>query len=124
MKRLPAGQHFLQETADASFIFSAVLMMSGSFLAGCASTPNEPTLTLVTQKSPEQFTACVMPKLQDNALSPSLSQTQRHYRIVVSSSVAADNVIEAYKASNGGKVFVYERSLMSSGFGRAAQDCV
>lgn len=104
--------------------FFAVLMMSGSLLAGCASAPNEPTLTLVTQKSPEQFTACVMPKLQDNALSPSLSQTQRHYRIVVSSSVAADNVIEAYKASNGGKVFVYERSLLSSGFGRAAKDCV
>ena len=104
--------------------FSAVLMMSGSLLAGCASAPNEPTLTLITQKSPEQFTACVMPKLQDNALSPSLSQTQLHYRIVVSSSVAADNVIEAYKASNGGKVFVYERSLLSSGFGRAAKDCV
>ncbi|WP_062382146.1 hypothetical protein [Pseudomonas abietaniphila] len=104
-------------------LFFPAVLMSGSLLAGCASAPNEPTLTLTTQKSPEQFTACVMPKLQDRALSPSLSQTQRHYRIVVSSSVAADNVIEAYKASSGGKVFVYERNLLSSGFGRAAKDC-
>jgi hypothetical protein len=118
-----AAAFFYRRPPMRRLFFSAVLM-SGSLLAGCASAPNEPTLTLVTQKSPEQFTACVMPKLQDNALSPNLSQTQRHYRIVVSSAVAADNVIEAYKASSGGKVFVYERSLLSSGLGRAAKDCV
>jgi hypothetical protein len=38
--------------------------------------------------------------------------------------VAADNVIEAYKANGGGKVFVYERSLLTSGLGQAAKACV
>lgn len=95
-----------------------------ALLTGCASAPNEPTLTLQTSKSPEQFAACVVPKLQGHSMSPILSQTQRHYRIVVSSSVAADNVIEAYKANGGGKVFIYERSLLTSGFGQAAKDCV
>ncbi|RJX74097.1 hypothetical protein [Pseudomonas sp. LS-2] len=105
-------------------LFVPALLIAGSLLAGCASAPNEPTLTLQTAKSPEQFTACVMPRLQGQAQGPILSQTQRHYRIVVPSSVAADNVIEAYKASGGGKVFVYERSLLTSGFGAAAKACV
>jgi len=95
-----------------------------SLLAGCASAPNEPTLTLETTKSPEQFAACVVPKLQGHSLNPTLTQSQRHYRIVVSSSLAADNVIEAYKAASGGKIFVYERSLLPFGFGRAAKECV
>jgi hypothetical protein len=49
----------------------------------------------------------------------------------VSSKVAADDVLEAYKdkASNGGKVFLYERALLASTFGpspleRAAQECL
>jgi hypothetical protein len=38
-----------------------------------------------------------------SALNPTVSQTQRSYRIVVPSKVSADNVLEAYKAGNGGK---------------------
>lgn len=94
-----------------------------TLLAGCASAPNEPTLTLDTAKSPQEFTACVLPKLRDQDFNSTLSQTQRHFRIVASSSVTADNVIEAYKSGQGGKVFVYERELLSSGFGRAAREC-
>jgi uncharacterized lipoprotein YmbA len=98
-------------------------------LAGCASAPNDPTLTLQTKKAPADYAQCVLPKLQDDALSATLSQTQRSYRIVVSSKVAADDVLEAYKASNGGKVFLYERTLLASTFGpsrleRAAQECL
>jgi len=104
-------------------LFAPTLLIASSLLAACATAPNEPTLTLETAKSPEQFAACVLPKLQGQAQGPILSQTQRHYRIVVPSSVAADNVIEAYKANGGGKVFVYERSLLTSGFGQAAKAC-
>jgi hypothetical protein len=100
-----------------------------SMLAGCVSTPNQPSLTLQTAKSPEQYTDCLMPRLQDRDFAPVLSQSQRHYRIVVSSSVAADNVIEAYKAPTGGKVFLYERRLLASSFTpssfeQAAQECL
>ncbi|MHC8314743.1 hypothetical protein [Pseudomonas sp. LB3P31] len=105
-------------------------MASGSLLlAGCASAPNNPTLILQTSKTPAQYTDCVVPKLQGSSMHPSVSQTQRSYRIVVPSKIAADNVLEAYKAGNGGKVFVYERHLLASNllpssFERAAQDCI
>ena len=65
----------------------------------------------------------MIPKLHDRELTPVLSQAQRHYNIVMASSVAADNVIEAYKANTGGKVYVYERSVLSSGVGQAAKEC-
>ncbi|MCW1246628.1 hypothetical protein OC610_19595 [Pseudomonas sp. SAICEU22] len=110
-------------------LFLLPLAFSPLLLAGCASAPNDPTLTLQTSKTPAEYAECVVPKLQDSALNPTVSQTQRSYRIVVPSKVAADNVLEAYKAGNGGKVFVYERHLLASNFlpsnfERAAQDCI
>ncbi|WP_213941300.1 hypothetical protein [Pseudomonas sp. dw_612] len=98
-------------------------------LAGCASAPNDPTLTLQTKKTPAEYADCIVPKLQGNALAPTVSQTQRSYRIVVPSKVTANNVLEAYKTPSGGKVFVYERHLlasnfMPSSFERAAQECL
>ena len=108
-------------------LLSVPAMAFGALLlAGCASAPNDPTLTLQTSKTPAQYAECVVPKLQGN---PTVSQTQRSYRIVVPSKVSADNVLEAYKAGNGGKVFIYERHLLASNllpssFGRAPQDCI
>lgn len=107
----------------------SVTAIAVSLLAGCASAPNQPTLVLQTAKSPEQYAQCLVPKLQDRELIPTLSQSQRHYRIVVSSPVAADNVVEAYKAPAGGKVFLYERRLLASSFTpssfeQAAQECL
>ncbi|WP_417696933.1 hypothetical protein [Pseudomonas sp.] len=110
-------------------LFASSMAFASLLLAGCASAPNDPTLTLQTSKTPAQYAECVVPKLQDNAMSPTVSQTQRSYRIVVPSKVSADNVLEAYKAGNGGKVFIYERRLLASSFlpssfERAAQDCI
>ncbi|RON69672.1 hypothetical protein [Pseudomonas fluorescens] len=110
-------------------LFLPALAVASMLLAGCASAPNDPTLTLQTSKTPAQYADCVVPKLQGSALNPSVSQTQRSYRIVVPSKVAADNVLEAYKAGSGGKVFIYERHLLASNFlpssfERAAQDCI
>lgn len=93
-------------------------------LAGCASSPNQPTQILQTSKTPEQYAECVVPKLRDRTQTPILTQSQRHYRIVVSSTLAADNIIEAYKAPTGGKVFLYERTLMASSFNKAVQACL
>ena len=110
-------------------LFAPTLAVASLLLAGCASAPNDPTLTLQTRKTPAQFADCVVPKLQGSALHPTVSQTQRSYRIVVPSKVSADNVLEAYKAGSGGKVFIYERHLLASNFlpssfERAAQDCI
>jgi hypothetical protein len=109
--------------------FAPTLAVASLLLAGCSSAPNDPTLTLQTRKTPAQYADCVVPKLQSSALNPTVSQTQRSYRIVVPSKVSADNVLEAYKAGNGGKVFIYERHLLASNFlpssfERAAQDCI
>lgn len=110
-------------------LFVPVMAFATLLLAGCASAPNDPTQILQTKKTPAEYADCVVPKLQGSALNPTVSQTQRSYRIVVPSKVAADNVLEAYKAPNGGKVFLYERHLlasnfMPSSFERAAQDCL
>jgi hypothetical protein len=110
-------------------LFVPAMAVATLLLAGCASAPNDPTLTLQTKKTPAEYADCVVPKLQGSALNPTVSQTQRSYRIVVPSKVAADNVLEAYKAPNGGKVFLYERHLlasnfMPSSFERAAQECL
>ncbi|MCP1445560.1 putative lipoprotein YajG [Pseudomonas sp. GGS8] len=110
-------------------LFVPLMALATLLLAGCASAPNDPTLTLQTKKTPAEYADCVVPKLQGSALHPTVSQTQRSYRIVVPSKVAADNVLEAYKAPNGGKVFLYERRLlasnfMPSSFERAAQECL
>ena len=110
-------------------LFAPAMAFATLLLAGCASAPNDPTLTLQTKKTPAEYADCVVPKLQGRALNPTVSQTQRSYRIVVPSKVAADNVLEAYKAPNGGKVFLYERHLlasnfMPSSFERAAQECL
>ncbi|TFB35020.1 hypothetical protein [Pseudomonas sp. F01002] len=110
-------------------LFVPALAFGALLLAGCASAPNDPTLTLLTSKTPAQYAECVVPKLQGNALNPTVSQTQRSYRIVVASKVSADNVLEAYKVGNGGKVFIYERHLLASNllpssFERAAQECI
>ena len=109
--------------------FAPTLAVASLLLAGCDSAPNDPTLTVQTRKTPAQYADCVVPKLQSSALNPTVSQTQRSYRIVVPSKVSADNVLEAYKAGNGGKVFIYERHLLASNFlpssfERAAQDCI
>jgi hypothetical protein len=110
-------------------MMTRLTLVAPLLLSGCASAPNDPTLTLQTKKAPADYAQCVLPKLQEDALSATVSQTQRSYRIVVSSKVAADDVLEAYKASNGGKVFLYERTLLASTFGpsqleRAAQECL
>ncbi|WP_434568675.1 hypothetical protein [Pseudomonas sp. Z3-8] len=110
-------------------LFLLSLAFSPLLLAGCASAPNDPTLTLQTSKTPAEYAECVVPKLQGSALHPMVSQSQRSYRIVVPSRISADNVLEAHKAGSGGKVFVYERHLLASNllpssFERAAQECI
>ncbi|AHD15608.1 hypothetical protein C163_18340 [Pseudomonas sp. FGI182] len=101
--------------AAASFTFT--------LLAGCASAPNQPTKELLTAKSPEAFSACVMQKLQENQQSPNVTHTSRSYRVILSSPVAADNVIETFKGDTGGKVYVYQRGLFSENLVRVASQC-
>lgn len=106
-----------------------VVILASWLLAGCAASPNSPTSSLQTDKSPEQYVDCLVPKLKDNAMSPVVSGSDRSYRVVVSSKIAVDTVLETHRAQDGGKVYLYERQLLASTFRpssieRAAQECL
>ncbi|CAG8872263.1 hypothetical protein D3C87_983380 [compost metagenome] len=105
------------------------VMLASWLLAGCVSSANDPTLTLLTDKSPEQYVDCLVPKLKDKEMSPVVSGSARSYRVVVSSKVAVDTVLETHRAQDGGNVYLYERQLLAStfkpsSFERAAQECL
>lgn len=102
-------------------ITSTLLLLSS--LAGCSSAPNQPTLTLNTDKTPQAYAACLVPKLKDRAIAPDLSEGNRHSRIVLRSPVAADNIIELYKVSTGAKIVIYQRSLLAPGLVQIAKKC-
>jgi hypothetical protein len=98
-------------------------------LAGCSSRPNAPSLTLSTQKSPEEYAQCVFPKWQRQNPEAIKSGSKGHYRIVVESKVAADEVLEIYKTTSGSEASLYQRALLPSTLGRknlesAVRDCL
>jgi hypothetical protein len=101
----------------------SLLPMTLATLTGCSSAPNQPTLELTTSKSPEAYSTCVMQTLQKAHRDPSLLQANRGYRVVLGSPVAADNVIEAYKGSSGGRVYVYQRGLFTNDLVEVANKC-
>ncbi|MGY2291306.1 hypothetical protein ACW9H6_15925 [Pseudomonas sp. SDO528_S397] len=110
-------------------MFVQALAVASLLLAGCASAPNAPTATLQTSKLPEAYVQCVVPKFEKHGLASTVTQNSRHARIVVTSKIAADNILEVYKSQDGGKVFLYERkplasTLMASRFEQVAQDCL
>ncbi|MFY0731814.1 hypothetical protein [Pseudomonas sp. NFX15] len=107
----------------------ATAMVASWLLAGCTTSPNNPTSTLQTNKSPEQYVDCLVPKLKGLEMSPVVSNTERSYRVVVSSKIAVDTVLQTHQSNEGGKVYLYERQLLASSFQpsrfeRAAQECL
>jgi hypothetical protein len=105
----------------------AAVTLTCALLAGCSISANGPSSTLQTDKTPEQYVDCIVPKLKDYELS--VSHSERSSRIVVSSKVTVDKVLETYKARNGGKVYLYERQLLASSLTpssieRAALECL
>ena len=108
--------------------FAPALAFASLMLAGCGSAPNAPTLTLQTSKTPEAYVQCVLPKLEKHKITSTVTQNSRHAKVVLTSKIAADDVLEAYKAQDGGKVFLYERkplasALTPSRLELAAQEC-
>lgn len=108
--------------------FVPALAFASLLLAGCVSAPNAPTLTFQTDKSPEAYAQCVVAKLEKHGITSTVTQNSRHAKVVLISKIAADDVLEAYKAQEGGKVFLYERkplasALTPSRLELAAQEC-
>lgn len=108
--------------------FVPALAFGSLLLVGCVSAPNAPTLTLQTAKTPESYTQCVLPKLEKHGITSTVTQNSRHARVVLTSKIAADDVLEAYKSQEGAKVFLYERkplasTITPSRLELAAQEC-
>lgn len=94
--------------------FVPALAFASLWLTGCVSAPNAPTLTLQTTKTPEGYTQCVLPKLEKHGITSTVTQNSRHAKVVLTSKIAADDVLEAYKSQDGTKVFLYERKPLAS----------
>ena len=108
--------------------FVPALAAAPLLLAGCITAPNAPSLTLLTDKTPEGYVQCVMPKLEKHGITSTVTQNSRHAKVVLTSKIAADDVLEAYKSQDGTKVFLYERKPLASAIKPsrlelAAQDC-
>jgi hypothetical protein len=104
---------YRQDFFMRSFFVPATAFAS-LLLAGCVSAPNTPSLTLQTTKAPESYVQCVLPKLEKHGISSTVTQNSRHVKVVLTSKIAADDVLEAYKAGEGAKVFLYERKPLAS----------
>ncbi|OPA84486.1 hypothetical protein BFW87_28695 [Pseudomonas fluorescens] len=109
-------------------IFVPALAAASLLLTGCITAPNAPTLTLQTDKTPEAYLQCVVPKLEKHGISSTVTQNSRHAKVVLTSKIAADDVLEAYKSQDGTKVFLYERKPLASAIKpsrleMSAQDC-
>ncbi len=108
--------------------FVPVMAFASLLLSGCVTAPNSPTLTFQTSKDPETYLKCVLPKLEKHGISSTVTQSSRHAKLVLTSKVAADDVLEAYKSQDGAKVFLYERKPLASAITpsrleMAAQEC-
>ena len=94
--------------------FIPALAAAPLLLTGCITAPNAPSLTLQTSKTPEGYVQCVLPKLEKHGITSTVTQNSRHAKVVLTSKIAADDVLEAYKSQDGGKVFLYERKPLAS----------
>ncbi|AZF21347.1 MULTISPECIES: hypothetical protein [unclassified Pseudomonas] len=108
--------------------FAPALAFASLLLTGCITAPNAPSLTLQTTKTPEGYVQCVLPKLEKHGITSTVTQNSRHAKVLLTSKIAADDVLEAYKSQDGTKVFLYERkplasALKPSRLEQAAQDC-
>jgi hypothetical protein len=126
--RVDVNLYFYSQEFFMRALFVPALAFASLLLAGCVSAPNAPTLTLQTSKSPEAYVQCVLPKLEKHGITSTVTQNSRHAKLVLTSKIAADDVLEAYKSQDGGKVFLYERkplasTIRPSRLELAAQEC-
>ncbi|EIK97218.1 hypothetical protein PMM47T1_08751 [Pseudomonas sp. M47T1] len=101
-------------------------LLTALCLAGCA-TPNAPSKTFTSTKSPEEVGACIYPKWQALRVGTDKSGSQKHMRLTVSSKMAADEILDIYKTQTGSEVSWYQREPLTFGRGelnRAVRECL
>lgn len=106
-------------------------VMAGSvcfLLAACSSTPNNPSVDLDSKKTPAEYAACVYPKWQKAYPAATMTESKGHFKILVASKIASDEILEVYKGNPNTRVFLYQRAPLSSllhrNLEKAARDCL
>lgn len=104
-----------------------------ALLAGCSSPgdikKNDPTITASTNKSAKKYALCVFPRWQDQRSTSTMSETENGYRLVVSTDMMTDEVLEVASTGSGSKVSLYQRMPWSKMWGRgeleaAVRECL
>ncbi|WP_288074424.1 hypothetical protein [Pseudomonas sp.] len=114
-------------------ILLASVMAVSVLMAGC-STPGdlkkgEASIRASTSKPPKQYALCVFPRWQDARSGATMSETERGYRLTVSTDMTTDELLEINKSASGSSVSLYQRLAWAPGVGRAAiersvRDCL
>lgn len=96
------------------FLSVCLLVLS---LAGCSS-PLElmsakPDLTIVTSKSPKDYSLCVFPQWQEHSSTAVMSETANGYRIVNGFGQQTDEVLDITKGYSGTVANLYQRVAWS-----------
>lgn len=98
-------------------------------LAGCSSTPNNPSVDLETPKAAGDYAQCVFQKWQQLKPDAKLIESKGHYKLLISGKVAQDNILEVFRGNPNTRAFLYQRAPLASAFGhsaleKAARDCL
>lgn len=98
-------------------------------LAGCGSTPNNPSVNLETPKPAADYVQCVLPKWQQLKPATTMTESKGHYKLLVSGKLSQDDILEVFKGNPNTRAFLYQRAPLASAFGRsalekAARDCL
>ncbi|MFJ4384745.1 hypothetical protein ACIP02_10390 [Pseudomonas sp. NPDC089408] len=118
MQRIPTGQ--LKMPTFRILIVSALV----TSLAGCA-TPGNPTASKLTQKTPQEYAACVLPKWQAVAPQATQKSIAHGYRLTASSAVASDDVLDVVDSREGSRATFYKGSFLSGDkLRQAAKECL
>ena len=93
-------------------------------LAGCVTTAdlegNDPSISAVTKKAPKQYALCVFPKWQAARTESSMVETENGYRLWISNSSMADELLDITRTSAGSSVALRQRMPWSAMPGRSA----
>ncbi|WP_286776330.1 hypothetical protein ACUDA6_18275 [Pseudomonas ceruminis] len=93
-------------------------------LAGCVTTAdlegNDPSISAVTKKDPKQYALCVFPKWQAARTESSMVETENGYRLWVSNSSMADELLDITRTPAGSSIDLRQRMPWSAMPGRSA----
>lgn len=101
-------------------------LLAAVCVAGCA-TPNAPTKTFTSAKTPEEVGECILPKWQALRPDTDKSGSAKHMRLTVSSKLAADEILDIYKTQTGSEISWYQREPLAFGRGalnKAVRECL